>query len=89
MYGTHLFNIFQKYKINYFPDMRRGWISAFTYDRPENTISLKRNGDGRKIDLFRLRSLEKTYFANEKGFTATVKRMSSEELYRYIQHALI
>ena len=64
-------------------------ILDFTYDRPENTISLKRNGDSGKIDLFRLRTLEKTHFAHEKGFTATVKRMSSEELYWYIQHALI
>ena len=40
------------------------------------------------IDLFRLSGLEKTHFAHKKGFTATVKRMSTEELYTYIQHAL-
>ncbi len=88
-YGVHLFNVFRKYKAEHFPDMRKGWISAFTYDRPQNTISLRRNGDSKNIDLFRLSSLEKTHFAHKKGFTATVKRMSIEELYTYIQHALI
>ena len=88
-YGVHLFNVFLKYKTEHFPDMRKGWISAFTYDRPQNTISLKRNGDSRNIDLYRLSGLDKTHFAHKKGFTATVKRMSIEELYTYIQHALI
>ena len=88
-YSVHLFKIFQKYKTEQFPDIRKGWITAFTYDRPQNTISLKRHGDGKNIDLFRLSGLEKTHFAHRKGFTATVARMSAEELYTYIQHALI
>ena len=88
-YSVHLFKIFNKCKTKHFPDMRKGWISAFSYNRPQNTISLKRHGDGSYIDLYRISSLEKTYFAHKKGFVATVERMSTEELYTYIQHALI
>ena len=88
-YSVNLFKLFNRYKTEHFPDIRKGWISAFSYDRPQNTISLKRHGDGKNIDLFRLLGLEKTHFAHRKGFTATVARMSAEELYTYIQHALI
>ena len=88
-YNIHLFKIFNKYKTEHFRDIRKGWITAFTYDRPQNTISLKRHGDGTSIDLFRISSLKKTHFAHKKGFVATVERMSTEELYTYIQHALI
>ena len=88
-YSVHLLNIFHKYKTEHFPDIRKGWITAFTYDRPQNTIRLKKHGDSTHIDLFRISSLEKTHFAHRKGFVATVERMSTEELYTYIRHALI
>ncbi len=71
-YSVHLFNLFQKYKT---------YIIAFTYDRPHNTISLKRHADGTYPDLFRISGLEKTYYAHEKSFTATVERISTEVLY--------
>ncbi len=88
-YSVNLFKLFNKYKTEHFPDIRKGWISAFTYDRPQNTINLKRHGDGTYIDLYRILSLKKTHYAHRKGFVATVERMSTEELYTYIQHALI
>ncbi len=88
-YGVHLTNLFQKCKINHFPDYRKGWITAFTYDRPQNTISIKKHGNSPQIDLHKLSGLKKTYFAHRKGFVATVKKMPTEELYRYIQHGLV
>ncbi len=88
-YCVHLTILLKKFKTEHFPDYKKGWITAFTYDRPLNTISLKRHGKGDHIDLYRLSGLKKTHFAHRKGFVATVKRMSTEELYSYIQHALI
>ena len=88
-YCSHLFNVFHKYKTENLLDNRSGWITAFTYDRPKDTICLKRHGNPNHIDFFKLVSLEKTCFAHEKGFVAVVKKMPEEELYTYIQHALI
>ncbi len=88
-YGSHLINIFHKYKNENILNTGRGWITAFTYDRPENTICLRRNGNPTHIDFYKLKSLEKTHFAHRSGFVAIVKKMPEEELYTYIQHALI
>ena len=87
-YGSHLFNIFLKYKISKIINYRRGWITAFTYDRPEGTICLKRHGNPAKIDFSRITSLDKTRFAHRNGFVAVVDKMPEFELYNYIQHAI-
>ena len=88
-YCSHLFRIFHKYKKKLFPNYRGSWVIAFSYDRPENSIQLKRYGGTSQINLSKTRSMEKTHFAHEKGFVATVESMSEEELYTYIQHALL
>jgi len=88
-YSSHLYTIFQNYKHKFFPEYKGSWVVGFTYDRPENSICLKRYGNGSQIDFSRIKSLKKTYFAHDEGFVATVEKMYEEELYTYIQHALL
>jgi hypothetical protein len=88
-YNSMLEKIFHLYKNKYFPNYRKGWITAFTYDRPKGTICLRRHGNPSKIDLSRLESLEKTEFAHPKGYVAVVKRMNEIELSNYIQHSIL
>lgn len=80
-YCSHLFNIFHRYKSSQIPNYRGGWITAFTYDRPEKTICLRRHGDPANIDFSRIASLVKTHFAHRKGFVAIVDKMPEFELY--------
>lgn len=88
-YSSHLITIFRKYRSKYFPKHNGSWVAAFSYDRPENSIYLKRYGTPTQIDFSRIKSLKKTYFAHEKGFVAVVENMHEEELFAYIQHALL
>jgi len=88
-YSSHLFTFFRNYKSKILPGHRGSWIAAFSYDRPENSIYLKRYGNPSHIDFSRIRSLKKTNFAHEKGFVAIVENMYEEKLYTYIQHSLI
>ena len=71
-----------------FPNHRGAWISVFTYDRPEHSLYLKRNGSRSQIDFSKIKSMEKTIFAHDKGFVAIVENMPEEELYSYIQNAI-
>ena len=87
-YSSHLFNIFRKFKSKMFPNHHGGWISVFTYDRPKNSLYLKRNGSRSQIDFSQINSMEKTIFAHDKGFVAIVENMPEEELYAYIQQAI-
>lgn len=88
-YSSHLFNFFRNYIRKILPEYRGSWVAAFSYDRPENSIYLKRYGNPSHIDFSRIKSLKKTYFAHEKGFVAIVENMYEEELSTYIQHALL
>lgn len=88
-YTSHLFTIFRNYKSKILPEHRGSWVAVFSYDRPENSIYLKRYGNPSHIDFSRIKSLKKTYFAHEKGFVAIVENMYEEELFTYIQHALL
>ncbi len=88
-YSSHLLRMFNSYKQENFPNYHGSWITAFTYDRPKGTICLRRHGNPKKIDLSRLKSLEKTEFAHPKGFVAVVKDMSDIELKNYIQHTIL
>jgi len=88
-YNSHLLRIFNSYKEENFPNYHGSWITAFTYDRPKGTICLRRHGNPKKVDLARLKSLEKTQFAHPKGFVAVVDTMSDIELKNYIQHAIM
>ena len=87
-YSSHLRSIIQEYKNKHFPQYSGSWVSAITYDRPENSIYLKRHGKTSQIDFSRIKSLERTYFAHNKGFMAIVERMDEEELKTYVRHAL-
>ncbi|TXT67531.1 MAG: hypothetical protein BAJALOKI1v1_70022 [Promethearchaeota archaeon] len=87
-YNANLVKIFYSFKTKYYPNYYGPWITAFTYDRPKNTICLRRHGNPKKINLSRLESLEKTEFAHPKGYVAVVKMMDEIELTNYIQHSL-
>lgn len=89
IYSSNLFNILRNYKREILPDHRGSWVAAFSYDRPENSIYIKRYGNPSRIDFSRIKSLKKTYFAHDEGFMAIVENMYEEELSTYIQHALL
>ena len=51
-------------------------MTAITYDRPENSIYLRRYGKSSQVDFSKLQGLEKTFHANDGS--ATVHRMYEE-----------
>lgn len=89
IYSYNLFHILRNYKREILPDHRGSWVAVFSYDRPINSIYIKRYGNPSRIDFSRIKSLNKTYFAHNEGFMAIVENMYDEELSTYIQHALI
>ncbi|MEJ2252120.1 MAG: MYG1 family protein [Candidatus Lokiarchaeota archaeon] len=86
-YGSQLSNIFYQYKKLNFPNAS-SWITVYRYDRPENSIYIKRHGDPNRINLSTLQDRGKGYYAHKKGFMAVVEDMPSMELAHYIQSAL-
>jgi len=89
VYSSHLSTIFHHYKNKLFPEYKGSWVIGFSYNRPKNSICLKRYGSASQIDFSRIKSLEKTYFAHQDGFVAAVEDMVDDELYSYIQHAIL
>ena len=67
----------------------RGGLLVFPNDRPEGSIGLKRLGNDRRIDLYRLHGFDKTIFTHKRGFFAAVEDMSDYELEQYIKEAII
>jgi hypothetical protein len=86
-YDSHLDHIFYNYKKDHFPKAYP-WITAFRYDRPNNSIYIKLHGDPDQLDLGSVQDREKGDFAHKKGFMAVVEDMSELELAHLIQSAL-
>ncbi|MFO8019801.1 MAG: MYG1 family protein [Promethearchaeia archaeon] len=70
------------------PNERAG-ILVFPNDRPEGSIGVKRLGNDRRIDLYRLHDFDKTIFAHKRGFFAALEKMSDYELEQYIKEAIV
>jgi hypothetical protein len=67
----------------------RGGILIFPNDRPEGSIGVKRLGNDRRIDLYRLHGFNKTIFTHKRGFFAALEDMSDYELEQYIKEAIV
>jgi hypothetical protein len=87
-YSYHISKLFEKYREKYKFQNYEGWISAFSYDRPKNTIHLTRHGNPDKIDFTRIKNQQRTKFVHSAGFMAVVEKMSEIELIHYILNAI-
>ncbi|MGV9199785.1 MAG: MYG1 family protein [Promethearchaeia archaeon] len=67
----------------------RGGILIFPNDRPEGSIGVKRLGNDRRVDLYRLHGYDKTIFAHKRGFFAALEQMSDYELDQYLKEAIL
>lgn len=86
-HSNHVAFLMREKRRERYPD-EKGGIFIYPNKRVPGTIALKRFMDDERVDFRRLSDCKEVVYVHPKGFFASVKAMSDDELEQYIERAI-